>query len=103
MPHTTTEFRDKFRDVHYFGILDGNEGAYRIVIPDFPRCSGEGLTIEEAVDAATDALRIAAGLLWVSEAPLPVPTELDVIHRKRAAKGEPEGIDYRITLHTEHD
>ena len=103
MPHTTSAFRDKFRDIHYFGILDGDEGAYRIVVPDFPSCSGEGSTVDEAVEAATTALRIAAGMLWVSDKPLPEPTLLDAIHQQRAANGEPEGIDYRITLHEEHN
>ncbi|MGI9480261.1 MAG: type II toxin-antitoxin system HicB family antitoxin [Hyphomicrobiaceae bacterium] len=102
MPHTTTEFRDRFRDIHYFGILDGDAGAYRIVIPDFPNCTGEGATVEEAVHAATNSLRIAAGLLWVTDKPLPKPSGLDAIHKKRTVDGEPEGIDYRITLHEEH-
>ena len=103
MPHTTTDFREKFRDVHYFGILDGEAGAYRVVIPDFPGCVGEGSTMEVAVDGATNALRVLAGVMWAKAETLPEPTDLGEIHASRAADGKPKGIDYRITLHEEHE
>ena len=103
MPHTTTDFRDKFRDIRYYGILDGDAGAYRVVIPDFPGCVGEGSTMEGAVDGATSALRVVTGVMWPTDEALPEPTDLDEIHASRAAAGKPRGIDYRITLHEEHE
>lgn len=41
----------------YTALIDGERGAYGVVIPDCPGCVAMGDTIEEALANAADALR----------------------------------------------
>ena len=54
--------------------------------------------MDAAVDDATSALRVVIGFMRATDEVLSEPTDLNEIHAKRAAAGEPEGIDYRTTL-----
>lgn len=41
----------------YVALIDGDAGAFGVVIPDCPGCTAMGATIEEALDNAAEALR----------------------------------------------
>lgn len=45
---------------YYVGILDGNDGAWGVRIPDMPGCHGGGETVEAAIADAT-----SAALEWI--------------------------------------
>lgn len=64
----------------YVALVDGQAGAYGVVMPDLPGCSSGGATVDEAVRNAQEAVS-----LWVDEmiaqggeVPKPRPIE-DVI------------------------
>lgn len=82
----------------YIGIVDGNDGAWGVRIPDFPGCYGAGDTIEQAVDDATRALRAFAADMIADGDDIPKPRDLDVIRRELEASGEPDGIAHYIPL-----
>ncbi len=46
--------------MYYVGILDGNDGAWGVRIPDMPGCHGGGETVEAAIADAT-----SAALEWI--------------------------------------
>lgn len=75
--------------VRYIGIVDGADDVWGVVIPDFPGVHGGGPTPEAAVADATSALREVAADMVSSGEPLPEPTDLGEIERRRVAGGEP--------------
>jgi len=82
----------------YASIVDGKNGAWGVVIPDFPGCHGGGATIELAVQDATRALREFAAEMVADGDVIPVPRDLDVIRDERRASDEPDGIAVYIPL-----
>lgn len=84
--------------VNYIGIVDGEGEVWGVVIPDFPGVHGGGPTAEAAVADATSALREVAADMVTSGEPLPTPTALGEIERRRAAEGEPTGPAVYIPL-----
>jgi predicted RNase H-like HicB family nuclease len=41
----------------YVALIDGEAGAYGVVVPDLPGCTAMGTTIEEAMTNAVEAMR----------------------------------------------
>ena len=64
--------------VRYPALIDGKEGAYGVIFPDIPGVAAMGLTIDEALVNAEDALRDHAveaekdGRELESPSPLPI-------------------------------
>ena len=49
--------------MRYIALVDGNAGAYGVVVPDLPGCTSAGLTTDEALRTAVETVR-----LWVEDA-----------------------------------
>src|SRR5664280_2466068 len=49
--------------MRYIALVDGNAGAYGVVVPDLPGCTSAGPTTDEALRTAVEAVR-----LWVEDA-----------------------------------
>jgi predicted RNase H-like HicB family nuclease len=49
--------------IRYVALIDGEPGAYGVVVPDLPGAAGLGETIDEAVASAIEGVR-----LWVEAA-----------------------------------
>jgi predicted RNase H-like HicB family nuclease len=47
----------------YVAIVDGNPGAYGVVVPDLPGCTSGGATVDAALRNAVEAVT-----LWVEDA-----------------------------------
>ncbi len=47
----------------YVAIIDGRPGAFGVVIPDLPRCTSGGRTVDDALRNAVEAVT-----LWVEDA-----------------------------------
>lgn len=43
--------------IRYVALIDGEAGAYGVVIPDLPGCAAMGVSVEEAMVNAVDAMR----------------------------------------------
>lgn len=59
--------------MRYVALIDGNAGAYGVTIPDLPGCTAMGATVEEALDAAIDAMRDWAEVVEEDGCAVPVP------------------------------
>jgi predicted RNase H-like HicB family nuclease len=65
----------------YVALIDGQQGAYGVVVPDLPGCTSAGSTIDEARRNAIEAIR-----LWIEDAKadgetLPSPRSLEVLRK----------------------
>jgi len=65
----------------YVALIDGQQGAYGVVVPDLPGCTSAGNTIDEARRNAIEAVR-----LWMEDAEadgeeLPRPRTLEVLRK----------------------
>ena len=49
--------------MRYIALVDGNAGAYGVVVPDLPGCTSAGPSTDEALRNAVEAVR-----LWVEDA-----------------------------------
>ena len=49
--------------MRYIALVDGEAGAYGVVVPDLPGCTSAGSTTDEALRNAVEAVR-----LWVEDA-----------------------------------
>lgn len=73
----------------YFGILDGREGSYSIVIPDFPDCHGKGSTFGAAVENASASISHAARRRLEAGQDLPAERDLgSVLEEFRSRTGQ---------------
>ena len=86
----------------YIGLVDGHDGAWGVVIPDFPGCHGGGATIETAVQDATSALREFAADMLADGEVLPVARTLHVIEQEQDAAGEPRSTAVFVRLIRDH-
>src|ERR1700687_3868846 len=43
--------------MRYIALVDGNAGAYGVVVPDLPGCTSAGPTTDEALRTAVEAVR----------------------------------------------
>jgi predicted RNase H-like HicB family nuclease len=65
--------------MRYIALVDGNAGAYGVVVPDLPGCTSAGPTTDEALRNAVEAVR-----LWVEDAiddgeALPPPRSVEAL------------------------
>src|SRR4051794_28942355 len=49
--------------MRYLGLIDGKRGAFKVMLPDLPRCSAAGRTVDQAFRNA-----VAAVEAWVRDA-----------------------------------
>ena len=54
-----------------------DDGGFSLFSPDFPEFSSQGDCLEEAVDMATDCLRLLVDVYGKEGRPLPEPCELE--------------------------
>jgi predicted RNase H-like HicB family nuclease len=71
--------------MHYpIAIETGNRRqAYGVVVPDLPGCYSAGDTLEEAIANAREAILLHLESLLDDKQPLPTPTDLAVLRRRR--------------------
>jgi predicted RNase H-like HicB family nuclease len=65
--------------MRYIALVDGNAGAYGVVVPDLPGCTSAGPSTDEALRNAVEAVR-----LWVEDAiddgeALPPPRSVEAL------------------------
>ena len=65
--------------MRYIALVDGNAGAYGVVVPDLPGCTSAGPMTDEALRNAVEAVR-----LWVEDAiddgeAMPPPRSVEVL------------------------
>ena len=62
----------------YPAIIDGNRGAYGVVIPDIPgSCNAMGRTVDEALAEAEEVLTEFVELILADGDPIPEPSALE--------------------------
>lgn len=61
--------------------------AYGVVVPDLPGCFSAGDTLEEALSNAQEAILLHLEGLLDDQKPIPKPSALASLQRKRAFKG----------------
>jgi predicted RNase H-like HicB family nuclease len=67
----------------YVALIDGEPGAYGVVIPDLPGAAGAGKTVDEAVASGIEGVR-----LWIEAAiedskPIPQARAIEEVRRDR--------------------
>ena len=67
----------------YVALIDGESGAFGVVVPDLPGCASAGDTVEGALRNAAEAVR-----LWVEDARadgevVPEPRAIEHLRRDR--------------------
>lgn len=92
--------------VHYAAIVERADDGYSVFFPDLPGCTSAGRTIQDAAEAAEEAL--AGHLLVTAQAgeALPTPTPLDAIERdpdveeagRLLVRGERPGRSLRLNI-----
>lgn len=67
----------------YPAIIDGERGAYGVVIPDMPgACCAMGSTVDEALVNAEDVLADFLQLMEMDGLPLPSPSPIEDLELK---------------------
>jgi predicted RNase H-like HicB family nuclease len=61
--------------------------AYGVVVPDLPGCFSAGDTLEEALTHAREAILLHLEGLLDAKRPLPQPSDLATLSRKRSYRG----------------
>lgn len=72
---------------HIVAIIHGEPGAFGVSFPDLPGCIGHGVTLDQALANATDAVAFHVDGLIQSGETVPVPRALD------ALIADPEFVD----------
>lgn len=78
----------------YVALIDGESGAFGVVVPDCPGCAGMGDTIEEALDSATEALRIWVEAIEAQGDRAPIPRSMAAVRAEAEADPETGGVLY---------
>ena len=65
--------------ISYVAIIDGQPGAYGVIIPDCPGCVAMGATIREAQSNAGEALLDWAVSVLIAGGNLPAPSAMEVL------------------------
>lgn len=74
---------------YYVAILDGSTEAWGVRFPDFPGCYGGGPTPDAAIEDATSALRVFAGMMVADGEPIPKARTFEELRPdERPDKGE---------------
>lgn len=72
----------------YVALVDGKPGAFGVVIPDCVGCYGMGDSIEEALDSATEGLRIWVEAIEAQGDRVPIPRSMEAVRAE--AEADPE-------------
>ena len=72
----------------YVALIDGQPGAFGVVIPDCPGCVGMGDTIEDALDNAAEALRDWMEAIEAQGGAAPVPRSMEAV--RADAEADPD-------------
>jgi predicted RNase H-like HicB family nuclease len=54
---------ERLKGTRYVALIDGEAGAYGVIVPDLPGCTSGGATLDEAIQNAAEAVR-----LWAEDA-----------------------------------
>lgn len=65
--------------MRYTVLIDGEEGAYGVVVPDLPGCTAMGDTIEAALANAADAMRDWAEVTEETGGAVPTPSRPETL------------------------
>ena len=77
------------------GIVPEQDGSgCSVYFPDVPQVAAGGESVEEAICNATDGLYLALRDMAEQNAPLPVPSALDVVREKVRAEREADGLPF---------
>ncbi len=57
-------------------VHEAQEGGYWVEVPALPGCASQGETVEEALDNATDAIKLYLEVLQEDGAPIPKDEEV---------------------------
>ena len=87
-------------------IRVADSSGYSVRFPDFPAIAADGETIDEARDAAREALAAQIGFMLDEGLPIPEPSRLDAVMRDRRSRdaialllpAPPVGKAVRITV-----
>jgi predicted RNase H-like HicB family nuclease len=83
----------------YRAIVDGEPGAYGVVIPDLPGCTAMGGTVDEALADAASAAAAWAEVARADGAVIPKPqSEASVNWNYRVIRSE-DGADVNYAIH----
>jgi predicted RNase H-like HicB family nuclease len=72
----------------YGAIIDGNKGAYGVVIPDLPGCTAMGRTIDEALRNAAAAAVAWAEVARADGVKIPKPRAIEDLRNDADVKAE---------------
>jgi predicted RNase H-like HicB family nuclease len=61
----------------YVALVDGQAGAYGVVLPDLPGCSSGGATVDEALLNAQEAVSLWADEMSVQGGEIPAPRDME--------------------------
>jgi predicted RNase H-like HicB family nuclease len=64
-------------------LIDGETGAYGVIIPDMPGCTAMGATIEAAIANAAEAVRDWAAEIEALGGKVPAPRPLEALRRDK--------------------
>jgi predicted RNase H-like HicB family nuclease len=78
----------------YVALIDGQPGAFGVVIPDCPGCAGMGDTIEEALDNAAEGLRDWMEAIEAQGGAAPVPRSMDEVRAEADADPDTGEVIY---------
>lgn len=65
--------------MQYPALIDGEDGAYGVVLPDLPGCVAMGSTVEEALANAAEALRDWIDSMADAGQPVADPSSLETV------------------------
>jgi predicted RNase H-like HicB family nuclease len=83
---------------HYIGILEGGNGNWGVRIFDIDGCVGAGTTAEEAIGAATAALRDVVTYKQSGNHPVPSPSSLAHVLASGEVKADERAILIPLTI-----
>jgi predicted RNase H-like HicB family nuclease len=63
----------------YVALVDGEAGAYGVIVPDLPGCTSGGATTDAALRNAVEAVRLWAEDAIADGEPLPVPRPAEAL------------------------
>ena len=63
----------------YVALVDGEAGAYGVVVPDLPGCTSAGVTTDDALRNAIEAVRLWAEDAIADGEELPAPRSVEVV------------------------
>jgi len=71
----------------YVALIDGEPGAFGVVIPDCPGCVAMGDTLDEALDSAAEVLRDWVEAIEAQGGTAPPPRPPDAVRAEAEAQG----------------